>query len=469
MQHVFVAGDEPVPGYRLLQEIEGSAFYKIWRVSTPEGNERWWKIIDLVVGNAAIETRTLGLLVRLRHDFVNTLTNFWNLDDGKTLIIESELPIQSLRSLLQEKQRAGQEGLSKEELIPYIEQAAAGLDFLNRPQHEYHGQQVAIYHRALRPDCLLLFEGENGLACKVSDFGLSKPVTEEVAMHSQGLVNYDYDPPEFFEGQTTSTSDQYSLAIVYYELRTGRMPFQGTMLEQLQARLNDKPDLSGLEEPERSVIRKALSRDGSHRFKSCAELIHRLKEEHESTAIDTSQGVMGQETSAARQMPPSLGMRAPQPSNIGPTTPGWRSTSAAMASRPAAAQERETSVTTTPSPSKSGLIFQRPMLKKTPSDETVPIAKTSPTDTSTTNTNPLKPILPTPSMADTLPAKLAVKKPAVNGKGSDLRSIREHLASTSFSMVDNYTGEKRIPLTWVAIILMVTAMGSIWLTNMLSQ
>lgn len=469
MQHVFVAGDEPVPGYRLLQEIEGSAFYKIWRVSTPEGSERWWKIIDLVVGNAAIETRTLGLLVRLRHAFVNTLTNFWNLDDGKTLIIESELPIQSLRSLLHEKQHAGQEGLSKEELIPYIEQAAEGLDFLNRPQHDYHGQQVAIYHRALRPDCLLLFEGENGLACKVSDFGLSKPVTEEVAMHSQGLVNYDYDPPEFFEGQTTSTSDQYSLAIVYYELRTGRMPFQGTMLEQLQARLNDKPELSGLEEPERSVIRKALSRDGSHRFKSCVELIRHLKEEQEPSKLDGAQVSAGHDASTVRPTPASLGVRAPQPTNIGPSTPGWRSTSAAMSNKPAAVAEREESVTTTPSPSKSGLIFQRPQLKKTPSDETVPIAKTSPSDTSTTNTNPLKPVSPASTMADTLPAKIAARKPAGNGKGGDLRSIREHLASTSFSMVDNYTGEKRIPLTWVAIILMVTAMGSIWITNMLSQ
>jgi len=469
MQHVFVAGDEPVPGYRLLQEIEGSAFYKVWRVSTPEGNERWWKIIDLVVGNAAIETRTLGLLVRLRHAFVNTLTNFWNLDDGKTLIIESELPIKSLRSLLQEKQRSGQEGLTKEELLPFFEQAAEGLDFLNRPQHEYHGQQVAIYHRALRPDCLLLFEGEGGLACKVSDFGLSKPVTEEVAMHSQGLVNYDYDPPEFFEGQTTSTSDQYSLAIVYYELRTGRMPFQGTMLEQLQSRLNDKPDLMGLEEPERSVIRKALSRDGSHRFKSCTELIRHLKEESPPAGIESSAAIASQESTNGRAGVSSMGVRAPQPTNIGPSTPGWRSTSAAMASKATAVAEQESAVTTTPSPTKSGLIFQRPQLKKTSSDETVPIAKTSPTDTSTTTTNPLKPASPSPTMAETLPTKNSARKVANNPKGGDLRSIREHLASTSFSMVDDYTGEKRIPLTWVAIILMVTAMGSIWITNMLSQ
>ena len=477
MQHVFVAGDEPVPGYRLLHEIEGSAFYKVWRVSTPEGAERWWKIIDLVVGNAAIETRTLGLLVRLRHSFVNTLTNFWNLDDGKTLIIESELPIQSLRSLLEERQRSGKEGIPREELLEYIEQAAEGLDFLNRPQHEYHGQQVAIYHRALRPDCLLLFDHEAGLACKVSDFGLSKPVTEEVALHSQGLVNYDYDPPEFFEGQTSSTSDQYSLAIVYYELRTGQMPFHGTMLEQLQARLNDKPDLSHLEEPERSIVRKALSRDASHRFKNCLELIRHLKE---GTAPSGAEGAATANTAPAavgRPTPPaSMGIRAPQPTNAGSGAPAWRSPAAAMSTKSpsfatASSTGQESSVTTTPSPSKSGLIFHRPSLEKTSSDETVPLnRKTTAVAQSGTSTTVDTVVPPLSPVTDTLPQSPVIKK--VVGRpvaGGDLRSIREHLASTSFSMVDNYTGEKRIPLTWVAIILMVTAMGSIWLTNMFAQ
>ena len=119
---------------------------------------------------------------------------------------------------------------------------------------------VAVYHRALRPACLHIFREGARQVCKVSDFGIAKPVTDEVAQHSQGLQHYDYDPPEFFEGQTTPTSDQYSLAIVYYELRTGELPFQGTMLEQLQARLDDRPNLDLLPEAERKIIAKALTR-----------------------------------------------------------------------------------------------------------------------------------------------------------------------------------------------------------------
>lgn len=270
MQEVFVAGDEPVPGYKLLDNIGGSAFYRMWKVKTPDGSTKLWKEIDLVVGNAAIETRTLSLLVQLRHPNLNTLTNFWQLNDGKTLIIETDEPIESLKERIDEAKKSGNP-IPLEDALTFVSQAAEGLDFLNKPQHDFQGSTVAIYHRALRPECLLLFKEGGKTVCKVSDFGLAKPVTEETAGHSQGLLHYDYDPPEFFEGQTSPTSDQYALAINYYEMRTGSLPFSGTMLEQLQARLNDAPDLDRVAEPEANVLRKALSRDPEKRFDTCSE------------------------------------------------------------------------------------------------------------------------------------------------------------------------------------------------------
>lgn len=492
MQQVFVAGDEPVPGYRLIGEIEGTAFYKVWQVQTPDGGSRSWKIIDLVVGNAAVETRTLGLLVRLRHPSINTLTNFWNLDDGKTLIIESELPKESLRQRLEHSLRDGKGGLSHEEVIKFLEPAAEGLDFLNRPQHDYNGQQVAIYHRSLRPESLLLFEENGQTVCKVSDFGLSKPVTEEVAQHSQGLVHYDYDPPEFFEGQTAPTSDQYALAVVYYELRTGQMPFCGTMLEQLQARLSDRPDLSKIAEPERSILRKALAREASHRYKSCMEMIQQLKEGRTPAEADDVGGKKSASGSDLLRRTPTVpsGAGAPKPTDSGSAAPGWRSPAAAMQSRPSLAEGAAESVTTTPPP---GVIFHRPQVEPrvaSASDSTL-IRRTSPSDSTllrrnsgidsgllrrssvTTEANAHS------STADTTvgrtnveetasPLKTTRKGPAKPGQG-DLRSIREHLAATSFSMVDTYTGEKRIPLVWVAAILLVTAVASIYLANLLAS
>lgn len=278
MAQVFVVGDEPVPGYKLLENISGTAFYRMWKVRGPNNTLKMWKEIDLVVGNVAVETRMLGLLVRLRHPNLSTLTNFWQLNDGRTLVIETDFPEMSLRDRYQNCRRDGQKGIVPNELCDYMQQAATGLDFLNSPQHEFEGKMVAVYHRALRPDCLLLFRDASGpLVCKVSDFGLAKPVSEADQAHSQGLMNYDYDPPEFFEGQTASSSDQYSLAINYYEMRTSELPFPGTMLEQLQARLSDRPNLNALPEPERTVVRRALMRDPAHRFTNSTEFVQELK------------------------------------------------------------------------------------------------------------------------------------------------------------------------------------------------
>jgi serine/threonine protein kinase len=485
MQHIFVVGDEPVPGYRLLEELEGTAFFKVWRVSTPEGHQRWWKVIDLVVGNAAVETRTLGLLVRLRHPFINTLTNFWNLDDGKTLIIETDVPKVSLREVLLQKQRGGEQGLSFEETLTYISSAAEGLDFLNRPQHEYNGQMVAIHHRALRPESLLLFEDADQTVCRVSDFGLSKPVTDEVAAHSQGLMHYDYDPPEFFEGQTSPTSDQFSLGIVYYELRTGKMPFRGTMLEQLQARLNDKPDLSALPEPERSIIRKALARDPHARFRSSADFVRHLRDGiNPATETPGTTGRSGRGGGTDDGFRSANGLdgevTVPRPTTANLQTPGWRSTAAAMQGTPI---DSTLSVTLTPPP-RSNRTFQRPRADGLPaSDSSLLTPSPNPTLTPPPGIriSPGRPIPLPPrpveqtqaSIQETQPTLIGVQQtiptPKVRPRpvpmGVDLKSIREHLASTSMASVDSFTGEKKIPLTWVAVILAVTAMGTVWISN----
>ena len=140
MQTVFMVGDEPVDGYKLEEKLGGYAFYPLWRVRAPDGTGKLWKEIDLVVGNAAVETRTLGLLVQLRHPNLNTLTNFWQLDDGNTLVIETDIPLMTLRERLEQSQS---NPLTVQEIQQHIAEAAEGLDFLNSPCHEFQGQKVA--------------------------------------------------------------------------------------------------------------------------------------------------------------------------------------------------------------------------------------------------------------------------------------------------------------------------------------
>ena len=61
-----------------------------------------------------------------------------------------------------------------------------------------------------------------------------------------------YVAPEVLEGRVSQRTDQYSLAVTYFQLRAGRLPFAGDSIHQIvYAHLRRPPDLSGLPEDER--------------------------------------------------------------------------------------------------------------------------------------------------------------------------------------------------------------------------
>lgn len=447
MQPVFSVGQEPIPGYRLMQEGESSAFYKLWKVQAPDGSTRLWKVIDMVVGNAAVETRTLGLLVQLRHPNLNTLTNFWQLDDGRMLVIETDVPTMTLQERLRQCQQDGHPGVPPEELHDYLDQAAEGLDFLNSPVHQFQGQQVAIYHRALRPECLLLFQERDRVVCKVSDFGLAKPVSEQNSQHSQGLAHYDYDPPEFFEGETARTSDQYALAIVYYELRTGKLPFGGSMLEQLQSRLNDSPNLHDIPEPDRSVVRMALSRDPNKRFPSCKDFAQQIKMGVLPPGVTPPPAptpVPPARTRAPLTMTPPPGRPAYNPASsdhrISPNAP---QATPPPISRPAAAA------------SGSGVVYRPPPGQEAASEEGYPAQSLpSPSLRSPANATPRQGVA-----VDAVVASLRGGRGGRGGRASGAQQTPEAARRAA----DNYGrqgGPQRIPVVWGVVLLVAIGVAA---------
>ncbi len=86
-----------------------------------------------------------------------------------------------------------------------------------------------------------------------------------------------YAAPERFAGKVSPSCDQYSLAIAYTELATGRLPFGGTDFRSLSYQHQyDEPDLTALPEADRSTVRKALAKDPDLRFPSCLAFLHAL-------------------------------------------------------------------------------------------------------------------------------------------------------------------------------------------------
>jgi serine/threonine protein kinase len=107
-----------------------------------------------------------------------------------------------------------------------------------------HGaHQAGVVHRDLKPGNIMIDEEEQPF---VMDFGLAYRLTEDaVRLTSAGRImgTPAYMAPEQLERNlegVTHSADIYSLGVTFYELLTGRRPFQGTFA-QLLRQIQDQP------------------------------------------------------------------------------------------------------------------------------------------------------------------------------------------------------------------------------------
>lgn len=265
----WLEGAEPIPGYRLVKCLGGGGYGEVWKAVNPTGVEVALKRVKL--GGVSIEQRSVELLKNIRHANLVGIRNAWTPPDS--LIIEMDLADQSLKDRLREAGDQGLPGIPRDELLQYMREAAAGIDFLNRRRHEFGGRKnVAIQHRDIKPQNLLLVGG----SVKVADFGLAKALECSVSQHS-GHMTPAYSAPEFFEGKTAKHSDQYSLAVTYCELCGGRLPFAfGPLLTPTNAHLNSRPDLTMLPKSDRPIVAQALEKNWRKRWPSCADFVSAL-------------------------------------------------------------------------------------------------------------------------------------------------------------------------------------------------
>jgi serine/threonine-protein kinase len=89
-----------------------------------------------------------------------------------------------------------------------------------------------------------------------------------------------YMSPEQTEGKrATGQSDQYSLAIVAYEMLAGRLPFDGDPGSVVRRQRDTKPPLpAGWSEPLKDWMQRALEKNPEERFSSCKEFIDGLRQ-----------------------------------------------------------------------------------------------------------------------------------------------------------------------------------------------
>ena len=177
--------------------------------------------------------------------------------EGVSFLVMELIDGEDLASLLR---RIGR--LSPDKALDLARQICAGLSAVH---------ERGILHRDLKPANVMI--DREGRA-KITDFGLSHWMGE--GRESEIAGTPAYMAPEVIEGRAGRGSDLYSLALVLFEMLTGRRMFaKSGVMERIRAgnRLRVELDVEGLAPEIESLIERCLDLDEERRPKSALEVL----------------------------------------------------------------------------------------------------------------------------------------------------------------------------------------------------
>ncbi len=176
---------------------------------------------------------------------------------------------------------------------------------------------LGIVHRDLKPDNIMIVQGRDGAdIVKVVDFGIAKAVAGDEAgqkVTKTGLVvgTPEYMSPEQLSGdKLDGRSDIYSLALVFYRMLTGVLPFQAdSAQETMIKRLTDEPMPLASARPDitfpgplQEVLDKALARLPSERYGNAAQFGKDAEKAVGAAGVRATQPSLEPVASAATQL-----------------------------------------------------------------------------------------------------------------------------------------------------------------------
>ena len=168
---------------------------------------------------------------------------------------------------------SGPQPIAPDQMFGILAQTATALDYAH---------QKGIVHRDIKPANIMI--AADGTA-KIADFGIAKiTASEQFTMTGSIVGTPHYMSPEQVQGQAVDgRSDQFSLAVIAYEVLTGEKPYTGehltTVVYKIVAeepaaphRLNSTLS-AGIE----NVLRQGLSKKPEQRFRNCSEFVDALE------------------------------------------------------------------------------------------------------------------------------------------------------------------------------------------------
>ena len=297
--------DEPVDGkYQLVERLGAGGMGEVYKVThTHLGTTRVIKVIRPQISESRDAhdrfLREARTAVRIHHPNVATLHDFSALPDGSHYMVWEYIDGENLAQRIRARGR-----LQPRYAVRIAIQALAGLEAVHR---------AGIVHRDISPENIMITREAGGEGVKIIDLGVAKVDDGGDGGTKVGVFvgKLRYASPEHLgflnEGERIDgRADLFSMAMVLYEMLTGRPPFEATTpheyvllhSRETQVRPLDLPaDLPGGSQLQ-AVLAKALDRDRNKRYASAREFAAALEDVERSLPDPTLDQTMIVDTDA---------------------------------------------------------------------------------------------------------------------------------------------------------------------------
>ena len=259
--------------------------------------------------------REAKALARLTHPNIVKVMDYGEYENRPYLVMPY-LPGGNLKQLLKERGRLNWQEAART-LIP----VARALEYA-------HSQ--GVIHRDVKPSNILITQSGEYM---LTDFGVAKVIEEEATVDLTGTAaavgTPEYMAPEQIGKNIDHRVDIYALGIVYYEMLTGRRPYEAdTPLAVLVKQASEplpRPRQYAPELPERAeqILIKALAKKPGERYQGMGELAAALE-----GLITASTSAKTKESAPKRERPAIPEQPAPAPvrRTASPSSPGvnWK-------------------------------------------------------------------------------------------------------------------------------------------------
>ena len=163
--------------------------------------------------------------------------------------------------------------VDKERIRQILRETAAALNYAHKK---------GVIHRDVKPANIMLEDNE---IVKICDFGIAKGFSGLASMTQTGMVigTPHYMPPEQIQGKgVDARADQYALAVIAFQMLTGRRPFLADSIQTLFYRIMvDPPENAHAVNPTlpaavSEVFGRALAKEAGNRYATCGEFVAEL-------------------------------------------------------------------------------------------------------------------------------------------------------------------------------------------------